>query len=98
MTVEYLETQIYNLGDLIQPHPILYPYCELHLSLCFVQAMMLDDLLLEYLHRFNEEPNVCFLVFEVLGVARQGHQILHGISPFTYWIILRVELQIVQLD
>ena len=59
---------------------------------------MLDDFLLEYLHSLNKEPNVCFLVFEVLGVAGQCDQILDGISPLTYWIILRVEGQVVQLD
>ena len=60
--------------------------------------MVLDDLLLEYLHCLNKESNVGLLMFEVLGVAGQCDQIRDGISPFTYRIILRVEGQIVQLD
>ena len=79
-------------------HPVLDPYSELHLGLSLLQTVVLDDLLLEYLHSLNKEPNVGLLVLEVLGVAGQCNQIGDSISPFTYWIILRVEGQIVQLN
>ena len=56
-------------------HPVLDPYSELHLGLSLLQTVVLDDLLLEYLHSLNKEPYVGLLVFEVLSVARQCNQI-----------------------